>query len=374
MVESWSHIASMPSTVRFLRQYLRPRTGSVTVTETTYRRGDERLEATVYAPPTNRPLPGWVVLHGLTARGRHHASLRRFARAVAASGTVVLIPEIPEWSRLEVAPAITVPTIRDAVLALDARDDVADGRAGVVGFSFGATQALMASVDPSLEGHLQAVAAWGGYCDVHALFRFGLFGEHAWGEERYRIEPDPYGRWVMGANYLTGVPGFEERSAVAAALRVLAVEAGESGIGAWDPRFDASKVRLRERLDPEDRATFDLFAPPTGAPPPDRAYALATARELADAALRTDPLLDPAPFLPRVHVRTLLAHGRDDRLVPFTAMYRLRQALPDEVVVGSGLTALFAHSGGAAPELGIVGTVREGVRFLSLLNGILKLV
>jgi len=361
----------MASTIRFLRQYLRPTASAVREEDVSLERGDRRLEATVYRPPGG-PRPGWVVLHGLTARGRDHPNLQRFARALAASGAVVFIPDIPEWRRLDVAPEITVDTIRASVLALDAMDGVVAGRTGVLGFSFGATQALVASVDPALDGHLGGVAAWGGYCDVRALFRFGILGEHQWQGHHYHVEPDPYGRWVMGGNYLTRLPGHETHHATARALHALAIEAGESGLQAWDARFDASKARLREPLPADERALFDLFAAPTGAPAPDRDQVVALADALADAALEADPGLDPTAQLGRVRARTLLAHGHDDRLVPFTAMYCLRDRLPDAAVVRAGITRLFSHSGGAA--VSGLSVVREGGRFLQLLNGILKLI
>src|SRR5690554_4370027 len=107
----------MLPTVKFLRQYLRGG-AALEVVETTYERGSEALPATVYRPAARGRLPGWVVLHGLTYTGRHHASLVKFAGAVAAAGNIVLVPEIPEWRALRVAPAVTVDTIRAAVQAL----------------------------------------------------------------------------------------------------------------------------------------------------------------------------------------------------------------------------------------------------------------
>jgi pimeloyl-ACP methyl ester carboxylesterase len=361
----------MASTLRFLRQYFRPAEGTVHHEDVSLDRGDRNLEATVYRP-RGGPRPGWVVLHGLTARGRDHPNLIRFARALAASGTVVFIPDIPEWRRLEVAPQVTVETIRASVLALDAMPGVVQGRTGVLGFSFGATQALIASVDPELEGHLRGVAAWGGYCDVRALFRFGILGDHEWEGRPYHVDPDPYGRWVMGGNYLTGVPGHEGDIDAARALHVLAIEAGESGLPSWDARFDASKDRLRDSLPADQRAVFDLFAARTDAPPPDRDRVSSLADALATAALTADPGLDPTPHLSRVKVRTLLAHGHDDRLVPFTSMFCLRDQIPDRAIVRASITSLFSHSGGAAVSGPAI--VTEGVRFLRLLDGILKLI
>ncbi|MBI4544408.1 MAG: hypothetical protein HY703_04360 [Gemmatimonadetes bacterium] len=366
----------MGSTLRFLRQYLRPRPGTVEALETVYRRNGESLPATLYRPVSaRRPLPGWVVLHGLTYQGRQHPELERFVRAVATSGAVVLVPEIPEWRALRVAPAVTVPTIQAAVFALAERGEVEAGRTGLFGFSFGATQALVAAAaDPRLAGHLRGIAAWGGYADIHNLFCFGITGEHELDGVRYFAPPDPYGRWIMAGNYLTGMRGHEGDEDLAGAVHELALEAGRRWVYAWSPALDACKREARARLTPRQQELFDILAPPSDSTPAPAERARGLAFELADAALRKDPLLDPAPFLPAVAVRTELAHGRDDRLVPFTESLRLRRALPTRIARGCTITSLFAHSGGARHDLGPGGLSSEALRFLRLLHRILDLV
>lgn len=365
----------MRSITQFLRYYFRPRLGGVTSVETGYRRDGELLPATLYRPARHAgPLPGWVLLHGLTIPGPEHASLKRFARAVAASGAAVLVPDIPEWRALRVAPAVTVDTIRAAVLALGERKDTIPGRIGVIGFSFGATQALIAAADPRLKGHLAAVAAWGGYCDVFRLFRFGNTGEHELDGRSYHVEPDPYGRWIMGANYLTAIPGFDEHTPTAAALGRLAEEAGRSGVYAWDAYYDPLKAELRASLPADQRPTFDLFAPPADQPLHDPERARELAHALAAAALRVDPLLDPGSALAGLDCRVLLAHGRDDRVIPFTETIRLGRALDARRLAACTITGLFAHSGGTSRELGPIGVTAEAVRFIALLNRILGMI
>jgi pimeloyl-ACP methyl ester carboxylesterase len=364
----------LPS-LRFLRHYLRPSGTAVASHETSYRRGEDELAATVYRPArARRPLPGWVVLHGLAFTGRHHPSLVPFVRAVAGAGNIVLVPDIPEWRALRVAPAVTVETIRSAVRALQARDDVLHEHAGLFGFSFGATQAIIAASEADMPDLLNGIAAWGGYSDVYRLFDFAMTGEHELDGRRYRVPPDPYGAWVMTGNYLTAMPGYEDAAAVARALHELALDAGRQGVFAWDPVYDASKDALRAGLDGSERELFDLIAPVSTAPPQDVEEKRRLARLLADAVLRVDPLIDPSPFLPHLRVPTLFAHGRDDRLIPFTETLRLCRAVPAGVVRGCTITSLFAHSGGTRTELGVFGKVREGARFVGLLQRTLKLV
>jgi predicted esterase len=367
--------AAMIGAARFLRQYLFRPAGRVVAEEATYLRGDRQLGASLYRPVAARATrPAWIILHGLTHAGRRHLALNRFARAVAASGTIVFIPEVPEWQQLRVAPAITFDTILAALDALDRRPEIAAGRIGVIGFSFGATHALAAAADPALHGRLAGIAAWGGYCDPLRLFHFGITGEHELDGEHFHIEPDPYGRWIMGGNYLTAIPEYGDHAECAAALYDLALEAGRGGRFAWDPHYDAIKTRLRAAMPPAQRAVFDLFAARTDVPAPPREQAAELARQLAAAAVRREPLLDIRGVLEDVGTRVLLAHGRDDRLVPFTETLRLERYLNPERCGGSMVTSLFAHSGHTSRQLGPLGLTREAARFAFLLHRILELV
>lgn len=335
----------MPSTVRFLRQYLVPRESAVVRKETTYRRDGRELPATLYHPG-GVGLPGWVALHGLTHRGREHESLERFARALAASGAAVLVPDIPEWRALHVAPETAVETITAAVLDLDGRPMTAPGRVGVIGFSFGGTHALVASTEPALEGHLAAVTSWGGYADLRRTLRFAFLGDHELDGEVHNLEPDPYGRWIFAGNYLTGIPEHRNDGDLAAALLGLAREVGRRKIMAWEPATDPLKEEARSSLDARQQALFDLMAPPTDASrtPAERARLDTLADRLAEAALEQDPALDPTPCLARVPVPVFLAHGRDDRLMPWTELVRLRRSLPEHRIRHAVVTRLFAHS------------------------------
>ncbi len=363
----------MASLAGFLRAYYRPGSAAVTESELTVDRGDAESEATLFRPQGRGRLPGWVVLHGLTHSGRHHPALRRFVRAIAASGHAVLVPDIPEWRALHVAPAITVATIRAAVRTLHDRDDIHAERMGLFGFSFGATQALVAATDPEIGSLLTAIAAWGGYYDLDRLFVYHMTGAHELDGVTYAMSPDPYGAWVMVGNYLTAMPGHANDHATARALLDLARDAGRAQIPAWDPAYDDAIRRARATLPLEQHALFDLAAPLSNASRGNLDHAREQALLLADAARRTDPLMDPIVFIPRVGTRTLLAHGRDDRLIPFTETIRLTRALPAGQVAGCTITSLFAHSGGTDRGLGPFGLMRESARFVNVLRRILRL-
>jgi hypothetical protein len=328
--------------------------------------GGSHVPATLFRPRSRRALPGWLVLHGITVPGRRHPMLTRFARSLAASGGVVIIPEIQPWQQLRMDPHAADAIIAASAHALAQRREVRPGGISLVGFSFGATQALITASHDAGIGEIRSVVGFGGYCDLRRTLTFQLTGEHEWEGTAYRLDPDPYGRWIVASNYLTRVRGYEAMGPVAAAAGELAAEAGRVGVYAADPLFDPLKADLRTRLTREEAEIWDLIAPPAGARPEVR-RARELAEALVEAALLEHPVLDPAPLLPTLRTRLVLAHGRADHLIPFTETLRLRSRLPVDAPVDTFITRLFAHStesGGLPPHRYPV----EVTRYLRLLS------
>jgi pimeloyl-ACP methyl ester carboxylesterase len=364
-----------PTASRTLRYTLSWLTGreSVVSREIPLDRSGTPVPATLLTPARpRRPLPAWIVLHGITRPGRAHPTLVRFTRAVAAGGCAVLVPEVPEWRELRLATDQTLPTVEAALAAFEQIDGVARRPVGLVGLSFGAPQAIAASAHPALAGRIAGVVGFGGFCDLERTLRFQFTGEHEWRNRHHHLEPDPYGRWIVGANYLTAIPGHERRTAVAESLRSLATFAGDAGVMSWDDRFDAPKAELRDSLEAEDREIFDLFAPMSPAKPdPREAEAMAVA--LAEAGRRVEPTIEASRSFAEVTGPVHILHGRDDHLIPFSEAFRLRDALPAGVVAGVTVTRLFGHSA-RDPFPGLIEGARETAAFFRALSGVLGVV
>jgi dipeptidyl aminopeptidase/acylaminoacyl peptidase len=339
-------------------------------TELEIERSDGTTQATLLVPANaSGPLPGWVTLHGITRPGRRHPTLVRFVRALASSGAAVLVPEIPEWKEMLLAPREAADTLRAAVLALAGREESIPHRLGVMGFSFGGPQALLAGLDPALAPHLKVVASFGGYCDLERTVRFLFSGEHEWRGKHFRAEPDPYGRWVVGGNYLTRAEGFEGTEAVAEALLGLARAAGDEQVASWDAHHDARKLALEQSLPPSEREIFRVFAPAKGEEVAGEA-ADELIPALTRAALKDSPLFDISSDLPRLKIPVRLIHGRQDRLIPFTESLRLAEQFPPGSDVRVLLTGLFSHSQRDGGRMRI-GELAEQLRFLHLMSVVL---
>lgn len=355
--------------VRYGRGWLTGRT-DVDAAEIRLDRGDRAVPASVFRGRRGGrgTLPAWVLLHGATVGGRAQAQLVRFARALAHTGAAVIVPEVPEWSALSLAPALALPTLRAAIPALRALPGVGAAPVGVVGFSFGGPHAVAAAGDPSMAGEVGRVVSFGGYCDLERTLRFLFTGEHEWRGERFAVEPDPYGRWIVGANYLTRTPGYEDAGAVAAALLTLARDAGERGTSSLDPVYDGLKRELAAGLPPRWRTLLEVFAPPAGRHP-DRAAAAALAEQLLPAIRSVDPTMDPAARLAEVRVPVRLVHGSEDVLIPWSETLRMAERLRGNGDLGVTITPAFAHSDGRrglAGALSLMGLVRR-------LGGVLRL-
>jgi pimeloyl-ACP methyl ester carboxylesterase len=328
------------------------------------------MPATLYRPRSRRPTPGWIVLQGLTVFGRHHPSLLRFARALSSSGSTLIVPEIEEWTRLRIDAAAVRRAIVASADRLHELPGVDTRHIGVIGFSFGATQALVAVAEAG-DPRIRTVVGFGGYSDMYRFSHFMMSGEHEWNALRQQLDPDPYARWIVAGNYLTRVPGYEGMESVRRGVLRLAEESGRGGLHKPDSYVDPLKEALRGGLTPDERAVWDLLAPPAGQPPRDLDAARELGRQLAAVGLAAEPFLDPRPSFPRLEARPVLAHGLSDRLIPYTETLRLLQALPERLRPSGTVTRLFGHSMGAG-QLPPVQYATEVWRLLRLFHRVLR--
>ena len=331
------------------------------------------LRARRYRPASgNRPLPGWVLLHGATRPGPDHPAIVRFAAALAGAGGDVLVPDIPAWRRLELDPAPAQSALERGVEYLHGDPLVRSGGVIVTGLSFGVPQALRVAARLAGTGRVRGVVGFGSYCELFGAIRFGLTGQFEWRGRTAYLRPDPYGRWVVAANYLHRIPGYETAQDVAQALGRLATLAGDRRIMSWDPGYDGVKDELMSSVPVENRALFRLFAPPADREP-DPGPANEIAPLLAETARAVHPHLElPRSMAPsgREAPPVRLIHGRQDHLIPFTETLALERRLRNRTDVSATVTDLFAHSGGSAAS---PARLREAVRFFTALRGVMGL-
>lgn len=333
--------------------------------------GRRALHARRYRLASARsPGPGWVLLHGATRPGPDHPAIVRFAAALARVGAVVLVPDIPAWRKLELDPAPAQAALVRAAGHLCRDAAVRPGGVVLAGLSFGFPQVLRVGARLAGDGLVRGLVGFGSYCRLPDAVRFGLTGQFRWRGGIEYLRPDPYGRWVVAANYLHRTAGYEDAACVSRALGRLATLAGEHRIMSWDPGYDHVKEELSESLPAAFRELFRLFAPPADREP-QPGPALEMAPLLADAARKTHPNLEPPVSFgdnppPPVH----LVHGRQDHLIPFTETLALQRGLRGKADVSATVTGLFAHSRAAGA---VAARTRESLHFFAGLKRALAL-
>ena len=325
-------------------------------------------------PSARPPRPGWVLLHGATRPGPHHPEIVRCATALAGAGGDVLIPEVTAWRKLDLDPA---PARR--ALALAARQQhrdphVSPGGTVLAGFSFGCPQAIASGAELARAGVARGVLGYGGYHSLDSAIRFGLTGRYEWRGRTEKLHPDPYGRWVVAANFLHRIPGMDGAADVSRALGRLAALAGDIGFAAYGRESDSYKAEAMASVSARNRELFRFFAPDAGVEP-DPNLARELAPQLAAAARDTYPELEISHALDQPSLQEMpfppchLIHGRHDRLIPFTETISLERHLAPRTEVAATITGLLAHSQAAA---GLTRPV-EALRLAAAIRSLMKL-
>jgi len=145
------------------------------------------LSAQVYEPGTGARRTV-VFVHGMTHAGPDDPRVVGVASALAATGTRVVVPLLPEVAQAR----IEVESVgRVAAAAADA-SRLARRTVGLLGASFSGTLALQAAAHPDGRPFVSAVGAIGAFGETRTVLLFLLSNGQA----------DPYGRSIVLRNYL----------------------------------------------------------------------------------------------------------------------------------------------------------------------------
>jgi hypothetical protein len=217
-----------------------------------------------------------------------------------------------------------------------------------MGFSVAATWMLELAATDFGRG-LRVTVGVGGYASFQRLLTAMLVGEHDWADPGYRYTPDPYGRWILGANLLPlfDIDDYEtqvEREQAAHALLELARTAGRNGALAGTPVYDQLIARRRKDLTGRVLVAWELLAASSANLVPDPIAGRALAASRAEAAERCHPEFELGDKLQALRVPTILLHGRHDTLVPFSEGLRLGEAIPRKMRRQVVITRLLGHA------------------------------
>jgi hypothetical protein len=237
-----------------------------------------------------RSRPALILAMGIKTKEEDKPVLLRFAETMSRLGFAVLWPRREELER-----GVSLPEAPDTFVAgfrhLEGVDIIDRDRISMIGFSVGASIALVAAQDPAIADKLHALVFFGGYYDLADYF-------------------------------------------VSLATRTAALD-GE--VMPWDAS-DAAINHTIEILQEKDADTLlTVFNAPT--------------REEAERRLRSVPIeerhglsgMDPSGNMPRFQARIFILHDKADRYVPYVQSIKLRDAVPPDVEAAFLLIELFEH-------------------------------
>ena len=282
--------------------------------------------STIVRPGSPPPWPALVFVNGATPDGRAHPMVLRLSLALARSGQLVLIPDLPGIAGGELSPA-TLAAANEYVRAAADSAEAAHGRIGLAGVSVGASLALLTAAEPGLAERISVVACVAPYTDMANVMLLATTGMYRRGE---RFEPYavPEYLWVGLARSVTAIlppsPGLQ---ALCVELRTVDPASPDPAAAFRDRSYQelgeeaASVLALLTNRDParfDDlyaglpahvRATVEELSPLRAAPglrapveivtaPRDRYFPVAESRALVDASPRV-----------RLTVTSLLAHA-----------------------------------------------------------------
>lgn len=158
--------------------------GAVRVNEVR-RRELEGGNADLYLPP-GPPSPGIVLALGALREGRRYPLLESTARAIAAVGFAVLVPELGRLRSL-ILGMDAVEDLVHAAEALPTEAGVAEAPVGLIGFSLGGSLALVAAADASLRDRVACVAAMGSYFRLNDMLDAAVDGFRGPGGEQMSL-------------------------------------------------------------------------------------------------------------------------------------------------------------------------------------------
>jgi dienelactone hydrolase len=297
--------------------------------------GEQQIPADLYRVPDSKRRAAILLTHGIIESGKDDPRLIRFARSLARSGFVVLVPELRGMKSFRIRFG-DVDDIVASVRFLAAKKEIVDeGKMGLVGFSYGAGPTFMAAAHPSISRQVKFMLSFGGYYDPINVIRFITTGHYEYRGEKGFLKPEPYGKFVFFMNNVDYVQNERDRELLREIFKQEETKKGDD------------LLPLIGRLTPSGRYLYELL---TNDDP----------HRVDELVKRIDPRvrdylkrLAVAPLVPKIQAYLLIGHGSTDPLIPYTESLRLADAVQDPSRVHLVILKLFSHVDPAAKNFSV---------------------
>jgi len=320
---------------------------SVDARDMTFDFRDAKIPARIYTPRGVASAPGIVVVHGMHDMGMDGPRLVGFARSLAASGFIVMTPQVAGLAayRVEAESADLI-----GVAARELARMLQVPRVGVFAISFAGGLTLLAASDPAYASSIAWVASVGGHYDLAHVLRFFATGEALRpGGSVEHLSPHEYGPLIVVLDEPQDFFGPQDAEKARNALKLLLAGHGKDS------------EAITATLSPEGQEIMQNIYH-------QRREALAPAI-LAEIEKRRTQLAaaSPAGHLHSLRMPVLLLHGSDDTVIPPTEMLWLEREVPRATLAAALISPAITHvdvgsSVGLRDQLALVNWVASMLR------------
>lgn len=293
-----------------------------------------------YEPRNGRVTGAYLVVPGLHYAGPDDPRLDRFCRVIASAGFIVVALFLDDYLRLEVTSRAAEETAVacDHVARLCA--DRGLPRPALFSVSFGSTPTIAVAGSERHRDQIGGVVLFGAFRDFRATIRFAITRRAFDGLRSVDLPHDPLNTPAVFINLLPHLDVGGDRARLAQAWLEMARRTwGRPELRPTPKRAPIAEV-IAADLPPSLR---DLFLVGCGLRPGGGAYLEAG---LAAANGHFD-FTDPAGSLARITAPVVIAHGRDDDVVPYTEAPKILAGLSGDHPHQLHLTGLWGHTGQA---------------------------
>ena len=301
--------------------------------------GGRQMVATLFRPARGRlngtPGIGVILVHGVNETGKDDPRIVWVADLLARSGFTVLTPDFFGFKSLTLRTSDVEELVASAQYLSGRRGDVAEGRIGLIGFSYGAGPTVIAAADRRVRDLVQFVVSFGGYYDLLNVITFVTTGYQEFGDLRGRIVPNEYARWIFLRYNLELISSTRDREVLK--------EIAEAK--AKNPGVDAAP--LAATLGPEGRAAYELLVNRDPAKVP------RLVEGLSPAIREQIRFLSPSRVTRDLRARLFIVHSDPDDFIPMTESLRLAAALQSRGNVHLALLKVFNHVRPNFPQLSL---------------------
>lgn len=280
--------------------------------------------------PDGPPARATLLVSGIHPDGIEDPRLVNLARELAATGIVVLTPEIDDLLQYRITSRVT-DAIEDAALWMSTRTEMfGPGRIGLIGVSFSGGLSIVAAGRPSIRDRIAYVLSFGGHGNLPRVLRYLCTGEGA------PHPPHDYAVALVAHQAAELAVPPEQVASLRAAIELFldASTVSRQQPEKADRLFAALRSRQLETAEPSATILKHVI---------DRNVSALGAR-LAPYLdrLGQDPALSPdrsrAPAAP-----VYLLHGADDRVIPAIESVRLAEHLHGKATVRHLQSSVLTH-------------------------------